>query len=172
MKKRDEKRRKELYKKLSSVVKKLDYYEEIYPDTEISQDNRLIQSSINDLQQLSEDFYSSDVQKYISVILDIERSITEYEILTYNEIQEALYARDRLYLMSMQEVKNMCEISQKEYFKFYMKIKQSIQFAIVKNIRIICICNDYRIVAKTKRNNDNLKIYLDVINKSLQPLEL
>lgn len=172
MKKRDEKKRKELYKKLSSVVKKLDYYEEIYPDTEISQDNRLIQSSINDLQQLSEDFYSSDVQKYISVILDIERSITEYEILTYNEIQEALYARDRLYLMSMQEVKNMCEISQKEYFKFYMKIKQSIQFAIVKNIRIICICNDYRIVAKTKRNNDNLKIYLDVINKSLQPLEL
>lgn len=172
MKKRDEKRRKELYKKLSSVVKKLDYYEEIYPDTEISQDNRLIQSSINDLQQLSEDFYSSDVQKYISVILDIERSITEYEILTYNEIQEALYARDRLYLMSMQEVKNMCEISQKECFKFYMKIKQSIQFAIVKNIRIICICDDYRIVAKTKRNNDNLKIYLDIINKNLEPLEL
>ena len=65
MKKRDEKRRKVLYKKLSSVVKKLDYYEEIYPDKEISQDNRLIQSSINDLQQLSDDFYDSDVQKYI-----------------------------------------------------------------------------------------------------------
>lgn len=172
MKKRDEKRRKVLYKKLSSLVKKLDYYEEIYPDKEISQDNRLIQSSINDLQQLSDDFYDSDVQKYILVILDIERNIREYEILTYNEIQEALYARDRLYLMSIQEVKDMCEISQKECFKFYMKIKHSIQFAIVKNIRIICICDDYRIVAKTKRNNDNLKIYLDVINKNLEPLEL
>ncbi len=172
MKKRDVKRRKELYKKLSSVVKKLDYYEEIYPNAEISQDNRLIQSSINDLQQLSDNFYDSDVQKYILVILDIERNIREYEILTYNEIQEALYARDRLYLMSMQEVKDMCEISQKEYFKFYIKIKHSIQFAIVKNIRIICICDDYRIVAKTKRNNDNLKIYLDVINKNLEPLEL
>lgn len=173
MKKRDEKRRSELYNRLFSIVKRLDYYEEIYPDTEIYQDNRLEQTLINDLQRLEEIFFDSDIQKNIKVILKIEKKIREYEMLTSDEIKAALCARDRLYLMSINKAKDIREISQEEYSKFYAEIKQSLKFVIVKNIRMICICDNYRIAARTSRNNDNLKIYLDIINKNLrQPLEL
>lgn len=171
MKKREIKREKELFKKLSGIIRKLDSYEEIYPEKEIEEKQRLNERTINELKLMEDTFYGTSLSEYINNLIDIENEIREKGMLYEEELIKALYVRDRINLLCLADVKNDADIDKDMQAAYYADRRESLAASVWKNTRTICITDNHKQRMHALRIRKKTMIYMDVIDSSLKDMK-
>lgn len=168
MKKREIKREKELFKKLSGIIRKLDSYEEIYPEKEIEEKQRL---NVNELKVMEDAFYGTSLSEYINNLIEIENEIRDKGMLYEEELIKALYVRDRLNLLCLANEKNDADIDKDMQAAYYADRRESLATSIWKNTRTICITDNHKQRMQALRIRKKTMIYMDVIDNSLKDMK-
>lgn len=169
--KKYEKREREAFKRLSCFIPLLDSYESVYPEQEIEQNDHLAQKDLNTLKLIKESFKDTDIEKYTEVILDTEKSIAEKDMLYEEELIKVLYARDRLYLLSMTRSTGEKDMPKPLLASFYEGRRASLITALDKNIRTFCTTEFNRVRMQAFRTRKKLQLYLETIEENLQILK-
>lgn len=118
---RNIKREKELYKDLNDITEKMVLYEEIFPNQYIDEKLHLSEKDIKKLRETAEYFWKTDLYECILRIIELEKQITEKEVLEDEEIRSALEMRDTLYLMSIEQVSIKDKIPAEHQLSYYKK---------------------------------------------------
>lgn len=171
MKKRESKREENAYKTLNEIVDRLDSYEEIYPDRELEENQKMEEEAGNRLVAVADLFIQTDLSNHILNVLRIESDMRENGMLTEEDLMEALDVRDRLYLMSHAGVSMEAELGAEVQLQFYQERRESLLSALTKNNRAACLSDTQKSRNHAERNDRKMRIYLRVIENNIKRLE-
>ncbi|MBQ4530165.1 MAG: hypothetical protein IJA36_06085 [Lachnospiraceae bacterium] len=169
--KKQERKKEELFKKLYEIIDKLDSYEEIYPDKEVEELNRMEIKTINQLKEIASFFQDTEIEKNILHLIDIEKSIQEGHMLTEEDITKALYLRDILLLMSSSCITEESKIEPDLYIRFCKKRKESLLSALTQNNRAAYLADSYKKQRQIERNSYKIMIYLSILEEIIKRQE-